>query len=140
MKTIIKAICLVAFLNFAEQGQAQTKEETIRWLREKMMKSCFLYTSPDGRICTIKTVKFNNNLLEYSIECESELYSMQVNLDKVKQINDKGWLETNGDYVYYIFEDGQRLSMEAAFQINPDCEPNFIPNFQKKLNHYISLM
>lgn len=140
MKTTIKTICLVVFLVFAMQTQAQTKEETINWLTEKMMKSCFLYTSPGRSICTIKAVKFNNNFLEYSIECENKLHRMQVDLGKVKQINDTGWLETNGDYVYYIFEDGQRLSMEAAFQINPDCEPKLIPNFQKKLNHYISLM
>lgn len=140
MKTTIKTICLLVLLSFTIQSQAQTKQETINWLTEKMMKSCFLYTSPGRSICTIKAVKFNNNLLEYSIECENKVHRMQVNLDKVKQIKETGLLETNGDHVYYIFEDGQRLSMEAAFQINPDCEPNLIPNFQKKLNHYISLM
>jgi len=38
MKTTIKTICLLAFLGFAMQTQAQTKEETISWLKEKLSK------------------------------------------------------------------------------------------------------
>ena len=140
MKTLLKTISLFVCVMFAMQSQAQTKEKTIKWLTEKMMKPCFLYNSPDGSISTIKAVKFNNNLLEYTIEYKNKLHSEQVNLDKVKQIDETGWLKTDGDYVYYIFEDGQRLSVETAFQINPNCERNLIPDFQKKLNHYISLL
>ena len=37
MKTIKKLVCLWAFLAVANTSQAQTKEETITWLKEKIL-------------------------------------------------------------------------------------------------------
>lgn len=36
MKTVIRTLCILVFLGFTTQSQAQTKEETITWLKEKL--------------------------------------------------------------------------------------------------------
>lgn len=38
MKTFLKTICLLLCLGFATESQAQTKEETIAWIKEKLEK------------------------------------------------------------------------------------------------------
>lgn len=38
MKTLLKSICFILFLGFTMQAHAQTKKETISWLKEKLGK------------------------------------------------------------------------------------------------------
>ena len=149
MKTI-KIILLLAFFGMAAQSQAQTKEETVKWLTEKMMKPCFLADMNDYRYrAKIIYVKFDDNFLYYTKETTwsesgetTRSYLMKVDLTKVKPIKEDGILETDGKYVEALNEKGEVQHVSnSAFWINEsDCENDLIPRFQKALNHYISLM
>lgn len=77
MKTIIKTICLLIFLSFATQTQAQTKEETISWLKERLGKYM------EGTDC-------KNIILQSINECEIvfiyDFISSDGTISKYKQV------------------------------------------------------
>ncbi|WP_333624575.1 hypothetical protein [Sphingobacterium siyangense] len=67
MKTVLKIICLLLFL-IAQQSQAQTKEETIKWIKEKLEKY------------NVDVVKKNFKMESISITpCNIELYVSYYN-------------------------------------------------------------
>lgn len=77
MRTIIKTVCLLVSLSFATQTQAQTKEETIAWLKEKLGKYM------EGTDC-------KNIILQSINECEIvftyDFISNDGTISKYKQV------------------------------------------------------
>lgn len=86
MKTTIKTICLLAFLNFATQTHAQTKEETIEWLNIKKTE-----------VRNIYSVTVYNGSLEITSEqlyaYDNEGGSSKYTWNEIKEIRDDGgWI------------------------------------------------
>lgn len=65
MKPYIKIFCIIAFIALAKNSEAQTKEETVKWLTEKMMKDGFFkFLNIFGtRPVKITTIDFDDNFL-----------------------------------------------------------------------------
>ncbi|MDR6733454.1 hypothetical protein [Sphingobacterium sp. 2149] len=157
MKTIAKMMFMFMFMfiGLVNKMQAQTKEETVKWLREKMTKECFLENDKLNRKVRILAVKLDDNFLMIDVEIKKEkddnfgkagraLHQVSVDLTHLDLdfITQYGGLATNGKYVE-VSEGPLNKGLLASyyfFRINPSCEPDIINRFRRSIEHYLSLI
>ncbi|UQA77559.1 hypothetical protein K2F45_11490 [Sphingobacterium siyangense] len=155
MKTIAKMMFMFMFIGLVNKMQAQTKEETVKWLREKMTKECFLENDKLNRKVRILAVKLDDNFLMIDVEIKKEkddnfgkagraLHQVSVDLTHLDLdfITRYGGLATNGKYVE-VSEGPLNKGLLASyyfFRINPSCEPDIINRFRRSIEHYLSLI
>jgi hypothetical protein len=155
MRTIAKMMLMCMFISLVNKMQAQTKEETVKWLKEKMTKECFLEDDKLNRKVRIGSVKLDDNFLMIDVEIKKEkddnfgkagrtLHQVRVDLTHLDLgfITQFGGLATNGKYVEV--SEGQwnksLLTSYYFFKINPSCEPDIINRFRRSIEHYLSLI
>lgn len=155
MKTIAKMMFICMFIGLVNKMQAQTKEETVKWFTEKMMKECFLEDDKLNRKVRIVSVKLDDNFLTIDVEIKKEkddnfgkagriLHQVRVDLNHLDLgfITKFGGLATNGKYVEVSEGPWNKglLTSYYFFKINPSCEPDIINRFRRSIEHYISLI
>jgi hypothetical protein len=155
MTTIAKMMFIFMFIGLVNKMQAQTKEETVKWLREKMTKECFLEDDKLNRKVRIVSVKLDDNFLSIDVEIKKEkddnfgkagrtLHQVRVDLTHLDLgfITKFGGLATDGKYVE-VSEGPLNKSLLTSyyfFKINPSCEPDIINRFRRAIEHYLSLI
>lgn len=111
MKTITQLLCLLAFVCFANTTQAQTKEETVKWLTEKMLSPNFFYIDANKQK-KVKSVKLDDNFLiiNYTFSTyyrnkwgeQENVYQRSISINLVHLILENlPRFSTNGNNIYY---------------------------------------
>ncbi|WP_343557185.1 hypothetical protein [Sphingobacterium sp.] len=122
MRTI-RIILIIAFLGMLFQSWGQTKEETIKWLTEKMMKENFF---------------------------EEDHYTGTTPAKITRAIFDDNFVIINGVYSrdYKVGGRDYRIKENFKYGINlsklsendDKVEPEILDRFKKALKHYTTLM
>ncbi len=160
-------ICLVGLFMLAgtQTTQAQTKEETIAWIKEKMMKKDFWRPNRRGELTYhipemyATRVDFDDNYLYLNI-----YYLMKeehIRLRQKPDVTEKthtdyyridlskldtgdilyGRIETKGNYIRHQHDYGEtKYKNGLDSYINPNCESDILERLKKAMEHYISLM
>ncbi|PUV25130.1 hypothetical protein [Sphingobacterium athyrii] len=155
MKTIAKMIFMFMFIGLVNKMQAQTKEETVKWFTEKMMKECFLEDDKRNNKVRITSVKLDDNFLTIDVEIKKDkddnfgkaihvLHQVKVDLIHLDLgfITQFGGLSTKGKYVELSEGPVSKtlLTSYYFFRINPSCEPDIANRFRRAIEHYLSLL
>ncbi|SFN99233.1 hypothetical protein SAMN05421741_11619 [Paenimyroides ummariense] len=131
MKTTIKTICLLAFLNFAGQSQAQTKEETISWIKEKIEK----YPIYDKNIVkSIDPCKIT--VEEYIVENGKEYLYLTSNIPTTPIAFQGKMMFFNKEVVEKIYQNLNSIEYSSnAAVFDPEKEPELDKRMLKALIH-----
>lgn len=136
MTTICKMICMLVFLGIATQSQAQTKEETVKWLTEKMMKDHFFEMSYFTGVTPAKIykVRLDDNYLvidgEYIWDYkdngrnyrQKEIFNYEIDLAKLSDevylygsyIATKGnFIKESSDWKKYRWQNGEYILIDS---------------------------
>lgn len=133
MKTIITLCLAVFFVAGIQNTQAQTKEETIAWIKEKLESSTKIRYCPVGKIkvssiteCSI-TVTYQCERYN-GLQNESETFPV-----KNVEVGDgsTGYLNYPGEMV--INHNGFRSNSTSLYIV--ETEINLKDRFQKAMNH-----
>jgi hypothetical protein len=151
--TILKAITLIAICLFSMSSYAQTKEETISWLQEKLEKHFVNFAScTNGWNCyyTFKSVEINECEIEYKCSYfwpfsggTTDGYRIIIPTKDLK-INSKGAfyidfdgiksIHTSSTYVGKLSKDSHFNSMDYYFGIKTSGEVDLVNRIQKAIN------
>lgn len=155
MRTIAKMMFIFLFTGLVNKMQAQTKEETVKWLTEKMMKECFLEDDKRNNKVRIMSVKLDDNFLTIDVEIKKAkddnfgkamhvLHQVKVDLTHLDLgfITQFGGLATTGKYVELSEGPLNKILLTSYyfFRINSSCEPDITNRFRRSIEHYLSLI
>lgn len=130
-KTILLfAVCLFAFANF-QTVQAQTKEETIEWIKEKIE----LHWSYEG--WKIENLIVTPCEISYKRSDPSEKGSVSVKFDPSASPweEEKGWINAKGKVIEYYYPQIQVTNYYSSILLEEKGVPDITERFAKALNH-----
>lgn len=138
MKTLLKTICLLLCLGFVTKSKAQTKEETVAWIKEKIEKYYRINSSTAEYTvfvnpCQIQLLaKTGNSSIDYK---ESYIFNPSVTKWIVTK---EGVLEAEKPIITYKWSNlnsGSESKRNFIDNLDGSLEPNFGERMAKALNH-----
>ncbi|TDX83321.1 hypothetical protein [Epilithonimonas xixisoli] len=139
MKTLLKIFCLLAFLGFSMETKAQTKEETIAWLKEKLNK---YLEGTNSRVSNLKVIKIDECTisLEYDfhhLDWDGKTYHIIVEMPtNVKGVSNDGRFLYSGEYSKEMGLGGLTIYRNNSEVIRiSNREDNILKRTEKALKH-----
>lgn len=141
MKTII-TILIITFLGMSAQGQAQTKEETIQWLKEKLSNNIMGRHNDPERFSEIRLMSMDEYKIVFVFKFKNYANEMQ-NMKEVLPVSISS-IDENGHFKYsdkvcQTTYDGNTKFENMSWLTIAPIEENIRARIEKALKHLASI-
>lgn len=141
MKTII-TILIITFLGMSAQGQAQTKEETIQWLKEKLSNNIMGRHNDPERFSEIRLMSMDEYKIVFVFKFKNyanEMRNMKEVLPvSISSIDENGHFKYSDKVCQTTYDGNTKFENMSWLTIAP-IEENIRARIEKALKHLASI-
>ncbi|WP_398452274.1 hypothetical protein AB3466_14270 [Sphingobacterium thalpophilum] len=142
MKTLLTSIYFIVFLGFTMQSQAQTKEETIGWLKEKLSNNIMGRHNDPERFTEIRLMSVDEYKIVFVFKFKNyanEIKNMKEVLPvSISSIDENGHFKYSDKVCQTTYDGNTKFENMSWLTIAP-LEENIRARIEKALKHLTSI-